>query len=94
MPKAFSVASWNVEHFKNAPSRVGAVIALLASLDPDVFALYEVEGKDVFGELVTQMPGYQFHITESPLLGPSGERIFVRTVWLSTPCPAAFTSLP
>lgn len=66
MPKAFSVASWNVEHFKNAPSRVGDVIALLASLDPDVFALYEVEGKDVFGELVTKMPGYQFHITEGP----------------------------
>ena len=66
MPKAFSVASWNVEHFKNAPSRVGDVIALLASLDPDVFALYEVEGKDVFGELVARMPGYQFHITEGP----------------------------
>ena len=66
MPKAFSVASWNVEHFKNAPTRVGDVIALLASLNPDVFALYEVEGKDVFGELVTQMPGYQFHITEGP----------------------------
>ena len=66
MPKAFSVASWNVEHFKNAPSRVGDVIALLASLNPDVFALYEVEGKDVFGELVTKMPGYQFHITEGP----------------------------
>ena len=62
MPKAFSLASWNVEHFKNAPTRVADVIALLASLDPDVFALYEVEGKDVFGELVTQMPDYQFHI--------------------------------
>jgi endonuclease/exonuclease/phosphatase family metal-dependent hydrolase len=66
MPKAFSVASWNVEHFKNAPDRVGDVVALLASLKPDVFALYEVEGKDVFGELVSKMPGYQFHITEGP----------------------------
>lgn len=66
MPKAFSVASWNVEHFKNAPDRVGDVVALLASLKPDVFALYEVEGKDVFGELVSRMPGYQFHITEGP----------------------------
>lgn len=66
MPKAFSLASWNVEHFKNAPGRVSDVIALLASLNPDVFALYEVEGKDVFGELVTKMPGYQFHITEGP----------------------------
>ena len=58
MPKAFSVASWNVEHFKNAPRRVGDVIGLLASLDPDVFALYEVEGQDVFAELDAQMPGY------------------------------------
>jgi endonuclease/exonuclease/phosphatase family metal-dependent hydrolase len=66
MPKAFSVASWNVEHFKNAPDRVGAVVDLLASLNPDVFALYEVEGKDVFSELVSKMPGYQFHITEGP----------------------------
>ncbi|MCE9610739.1 MAG: hypothetical protein K8R23_11145 [Chthoniobacter sp.] len=66
MPTAFSVASWNVEHFKNAPTRVGDVITLLASLNPDVFALYEVEGKDVFGELVAKMPGYQFHITEGP----------------------------
>ena len=64
MPKAFSLASWNVEHFKNAPARVGDVVTLLASLNPDVFALYEVEGKEVFGELVTKMPGYQFHITE------------------------------
>jgi hypothetical protein len=64
MPKAFSLASWNVEHFKNAPNRVGDVVELLAQLNPDVFALYEVEGKEVFGELVTKMPGYQFHITE------------------------------
>jgi exonuclease III len=66
MAKAFSVASWNVEHFKNAPNRVADVISLLADLNPDVFALYEVEGKDVFDELVTQMPRYQFHITEGP----------------------------
>ncbi|MGH7943730.1 MAG: endonuclease/exonuclease/phosphatase family protein [Opitutaceae bacterium] len=66
MPKAFSVASWNVEHFKNVLSRVDDVVALLANLKPDVFSLYEVEGKDVFGELVNRMPGYQFHITEGP----------------------------
>ena len=28
MPKAFSLASWNVEHFKNAPARVGDVVTL------------------------------------------------------------------
>jgi exonuclease III len=66
MPKAFSIASWNVEHFKNAPDRIADVIALLAELDPDIFALYEVEGREVFDQLVSQMPRYQFHITEGP----------------------------
>jgi exonuclease III len=64
--KAFSVLSWNVEHFKNAPDRVAEVVKLIAAAKPDVFALYEVEGKDVFDELSARMPGYQFHITEGP----------------------------
>lgn len=66
MPKAFKLVSWNVEHFKNQGSRVADVVALLSSLKPDVFALYEVEGKDVFDVLTKNMPGYQFHITEGP----------------------------
>ncbi|MBZ5497808.1 MAG: endonuclease/exonuclease/phosphatase family protein [Acidobacteriia bacterium] len=66
MTKAFSLASWNVEHFKEANSRVERVIAFLKSVNPDVFALYEVEGKEVFAELSTAMPSYQFHITEGP----------------------------
>jgi endonuclease/exonuclease/phosphatase family metal-dependent hydrolase len=66
MQKAFSVLSWNVEHFKEDPSRVGDVVDLIAEADPDVFALYEVEGKDVFAKLSAKMPTYQFHITEGP----------------------------
>jgi hypothetical protein len=66
MPKAFSVVSWNVEHFKGEPARVADVVSLLAGLKPDVFALYEVEGSQVFGALVAAMPQYQFHITEGP----------------------------
>jgi exonuclease III len=62
--KAFSVASWNVEHFKNDPQRVGRVVAFLNAQAPDVFALYEVQGSEVFQSLVTAMPGYTFHITE------------------------------
>src|SRR4249919_359003 len=62
--KAFSLASWNVEHFKNPDSRVDRVVDFLANLTPDVFALYEVEGKEVFDALVTKMPSYSFHITE------------------------------
>lgn len=65
MAKAFSLASWNVEHFKENPAeRVARVIAFLQKQKPDVFALYEVEGKHVFGEITKKMPGYQCHITE------------------------------
>lgn len=66
MAKAFSLASWNVEHFKDDPSRVGRIVEFIRekAKNPDVFALYEVEGKEVYGELVKRMPGYTFHITE------------------------------
>jgi len=66
MAKAFSLASWNVEHFKDEPERVARVVDFLKEQDPDVFALLEVEGKEVFAELVRQMSDYQFHITEGP----------------------------
>jgi len=66
MAKLFSVASWNVEHFKDDPTRVARVVSFLKDQNPDVLALYEVEGKAVFAQLTQQMPGYQFHITEGP----------------------------
>jgi exonuclease III len=66
MAKLFSVASWNVEHFRsqNTPSRKRDVVDFLGEQDPDVFALYEVEGKEIFAELTQMMPAYTFHITE------------------------------
>ena len=66
MAKAFSVASWNVEHFRSqgVTSRVENVVSFLAEQRPDVFALYEVEGREVFDALTTLMPDYTFHITE------------------------------
>jgi len=66
MAKAFSLASWNVEHFKGKKTRTDRIIKFLENQDPDVFALLEVEGKEVFSTLVAQMPSYQFHITEGP----------------------------
>ena len=66
MAKAFSVVSWNVEHFKGDPARCRRVVDLLKSQDPGVFALYEVEGKEVFSEITSKMPEYTFHITEGP----------------------------
>lgn len=64
MPKAFSVASWNVEHFRDDPARVDRVAAYLRAQDPDVLALYEVEGRQVFSAMTARFPGYTFHITE------------------------------
>ncbi len=69
MSKAYSLLSWNVEHFRmnstrDAEERLQRIIATIRQEDPDVFALYEVEGKEVFADLVTSFPGYSFHITE------------------------------
>lgn len=64
MSKAFTVASWNVEHFRDDPARAELVLGFLKQQRPDVFALYEVEGKRIFDPLVQAFPGYQFHITE------------------------------
>ncbi|MGZ8495755.1 MAG: hypothetical protein ACXWWP_07620, partial [Candidatus Binatia bacterium] len=58
------VASWNVEHFKDDPTRVDRVIDLVRAQNPDVFGLYEVEGATVFSALVDKMPNYTFQITE------------------------------
>jgi hypothetical protein len=71
MAKAFSVVSWNVEHFgatnkgSDKPKKpVAPIIDLLAAQKADIVAVYEVVGKVVFDEVVKKMPGYQFHITE------------------------------
>ena len=66
MAKLFSVASWNVEHFKNDEARVRRVLEFLERQNPDVFGIFEVEGAEVFSALVTLMPGYTFQITEGP----------------------------
>lgn len=69
MGKIFSVASWNVEHFKDDPSgeRINRVVDFVKAQQPDVLGLYEVdevEGATIFEALVTRMPNYTFQITE------------------------------
>jgi exonuclease III len=64
--KAFSLASWNVEHFQDDQTRINRVVEFVKLQKPDVFGLYEVEGKSVFAALTGLMPTYQFHITEGP----------------------------
>ncbi len=73
MSKIFSFASWNVEHFGNDPARIERAIAFLANADPngggppDIFAIYEVEGRQVFRALVNHFPSHSFFITEADI---------------------------
>ena len=64
MAKAFSIASWNIEHFKGDPTRTNRVMGYLKQQNPDVMGIYEVEGAAVFSEVTSQFPGYTFQITE------------------------------
>lgn len=56
MAKAFSVASWNVEHFKNRGPSNADRIAFLAEQQPDIAAIHEAEGSEVRRELMDAMP--------------------------------------
>jgi hypothetical protein len=83
MGKVFSVASWNVEHFKMDTDpdrdRVHRVARFVAGNDggpsavPDIFALYEVEGKDVYQDFMNEFPDHRFHMTE----GEETQELFV-----------------
>lgn len=64
MSTLFSFGSWNVEHFRNDRDRIRENIEFIQEADPDVFAIYEVEGKDVFEHFVQLMPDHNFYITE------------------------------
>lgn len=83
MGKVFSVASWNVEHFKMDTDpdrdRVRRVARFVAGGDggpsaiPDIFVLYEVEGKEVYQDFMSQFPDHRFHMTE----GEETQEIFI-----------------
>lgn len=73
MPKLFSVLSWNVEHFKLPDTDEQKVAEHIKSFNPDVFAVYEVEGKDVYSFMVKDFPSHGFHLTE----GPESQEILV-----------------
>jgi hypothetical protein len=65
MAKAFTVLSWNIEHLKDKQAnRIKAIVKKLKEEKPDIFAIYEVEGKSVYNDLFDKMPKYTFHITE------------------------------
>ncbi|MCB0198069.1 MAG: endonuclease/exonuclease/phosphatase family protein [Anaerolineae bacterium] len=64
MTKLFSFAAWNVEHFKNDRDRIRENVKFIQTANPDIFAIFEVEGKYVFGDFVQLMPTHHFFITE------------------------------
>jgi hypothetical protein len=72
MAKAFSLASWNVEHWTDGDAAHSArVVDFLASRlpsTPDVFAILEVEGKDVYSHLMKRFPDHRFHQSEGKQL--------------------------
>jgi endonuclease/exonuclease/phosphatase family metal-dependent hydrolase len=77
--KLFSVASWNVEHFRGKPDRAGRVADFISGQHggptsmPDIFALYEVEGKDVYRTFMSRFPDHRFHLSE----GKEMQEIFI-----------------
>jgi hypothetical protein len=79
MPKQFSVVSWNVEHFKGDAGRVKRIANFIKGQNggpqnvPDVIALYEVEGKDIYKVFMEQFPEHRFHLTE----GKQTQEIFL-----------------
>ena len=78
MAVAFSVASWNIEHFGSdlAGDRdPETVLSFLADQDPDVIGIYEVSSSSVFGPIMEAFPDHTFHITE----GPQTQEILVGT---------------
>lgn len=68
MARAFSLAVWNVEHFRDGDGvRVARVVDFLhdeVPMVPEVFAIFEVEGKEVYRELMKKFPDHRFHQSE------------------------------
>lgn len=80
MAKAFSVASWNIEHFgardknKSKPKKaLEPILRFLRDNEADIMAIYEVRSHIVFLPLLKAFPNHQFHITE----GPQSQEILV-----------------
>ena len=72
MAKAFSIASWNIEHFgalgkdRKPKKAIGPVLDFLAAQNADVIALYEIVGSTVFRPMMEKFPSHQFFISEGP----------------------------
>jgi exonuclease III len=61
---AFSVLSWNIEHFKPNANRTLAVATRIKEHKPDIFAILETESLDTLEMMQQHFPTYNFHITD------------------------------
>jgi len=75
MAKAFSVASWNVEHFgalntktKKPEKPIQPIIDFIADQKADIVAVYEVRSEYIYEPILNTMQNYQFYITEGEQL--------------------------
>lgn len=58
-----SVFSSNLENFRLSKKDVDRVVAHVKGFDPDVFALLEVVGPNVYGQIANRFPSHTFHMT-------------------------------
>jgi hypothetical protein len=66
MTMKFSLLSWNVEAFRGSTVQLQNVSHHIAALDPDVFGLFEVENVNIIQLITTQLPGYDYSLTDGP----------------------------
>ncbi len=64
MSKKFSIVSWNVRNFSLKTTLKDNVVQYLKDMDPDIFAVLEVKGKDVWRYMFKKFPDHSFFITE------------------------------
>lgn len=66
MARLLKFAAWNVEQFTNNTGRVRRIADFLKDEgnDPDLFAIFEIRGSDVFDDFVEQLPTHNFYLTE------------------------------
>lgn len=66
MSRLLKFASWNVEQFKNNQGRAARIANFLKddAHAPDLFAIFEVTGDEVFDDFVKLLPTHNFFVTE------------------------------
>ena len=61
---AFTVLSWNIEHFKDNTNRTKRVADRIKIHNPDIFAILETESLKTLEMMQNHFPTYNFHITD------------------------------